>query len=177
MSICPNCNSSVAPDKQFCGKCGTKVTFSQPQSGIGGLHCPQCKSSNLTPITESTVNSSMSSSHGNMSSTTYSSIHRNYWMCSNCGNKFRNIQNLQEEIERTYKSSKASVVVTIFCLIFAIMFIVLAVKYPLTLIFTVTLCIGFAIGTIVSFCFIFSYKNKAQKMEQELQYLKTNCFN
>ena len=72
---------------------------------VGRLHCPQCKGEQITPIVESSVDGAMTthSSNGRFSSTTVSNTHRNYWMCSTCGNKFRNIQNLEQEIEKMKK--------------------------------------------------------------------------
>ena len=140
----------------------------------GQLHCPNCKGTNLTPVVESSVNGALTTSHGNMAATRVSNTHRNYWMCSTCGNKFRNIQNLQEEIVNTEKSVKVAIVM---CVISALLFLLLVLKGDAVakfLFFPFILTVG--LFAVVSFCMIFSYKGKAAKMKDELAYLQHHCF-
>ena len=67
------------------------------------LHCPNCKSHNIAISTETSIDGAVTSSFGGsarVASTRFNNTHRNYWFCSDCGSKFRNIQNLEEEIAK-----------------------------------------------------------------------------
>lgn len=150
-----------------------------PSATVGHLHCPRCKSEQITPIVESSVDGALTShsSNGRFSSTTMSNTHRNYWMCSNCGTKFRNIQNLEEEIAKTQKGVTFYIIGTIVCLIITLMLIKGIMDNPITALFSGVFTFTMAIATLVFFCFIFTTKNKVKKMTSELEYLKVNCFN
>lgn len=146
---------------------------------VGRLHCPQCKGEQITPIVESSVDGAMTthSSNGRFSSTTVSNTHRNYWMCSNCGSKFRNIQNLEEEIAKTKKGVTFYIISTVVCFIITLMLIKGMMENPITAILSGGFTFVMVIATLVFFCFIFTTKNKVKKMTAELEYLKANCFN
>lgn len=181
MAFCSNCGSNVAEGTAFCASCGSKVGQQQPANPPAAkrqLHCPQCKGVHITPVVESSVDGALTahSSNGRMSSTKMSNTHRNYWMCSTCGNKFRNIQNLEEEIVKTRSGVKVYIVFTVICLIATLYFGNGILNNPFATLFFGPLTFGCLIGTIVAFCLIFSTKKKVETMTQELQYLKTNCF-
>ncbi len=99
--------------------------------GRGGLHCsnPNCKSTVLTPIVETATNTTTSGGGysgakgclgyllfgpcgllcgncGNSRTTTTQSTNRTYWVCQQCGNKFRNLQDLEKELEGVKKKTK-----------------------------------------------------------------------
>lgn len=145
---------------------------------VGRLHCPQCKGEQINPIVESSVDGAMTShsSNGRYSNTTFSNTHRNYWMCSSCGNKFRNIQNLEEEIAKTKKGVTVYKIGTIICFIITLGLIIGMLDNPITAIVSGGFTFVMVIATIVFFCFIFTTKNKVKNMTAELEYLKIHCF-
>jgi len=180
MSICPNCNSPIDNDAKFCAKCGTSIAQSsvatQPQVRTNKLHCPNCRSYSITVTTESTINGGLTTSRGNMSATKVSSTHRNYWVCSDCGTKFRNIQNLEEEIAASRAKPKISLIFGLVALFFAILMFSKLSESTFGFLFF-TFPIAAAITALVCICLSFSYKKQLKAMEDELAYLKQNCFN
>lgn len=179
MSVCQNCNANVPEGTNFCPKCGTKlggVAEPIPVNRAGKLHCPQCKSHNISPVTESSVNGGVTTHHGRMSTTSVSNTHRNYWMCADCGTKFRNIQNLEEEIAKTKSTPTVFRVIAIIALIISVYLIASALSSPLGIFAAYPAFIA-VVCTIVFFIGSFVYSNKVKKMRAELEYLKANCFN
>ena len=137
------------------------------------LHCPECKSTNITPITETSneggfaVNNRMSK-HTSVSNIVLNSTHRNYWMCGSCGEKFRNIKNLQQEILSTQKKLKSYLVLgalILFILLGAIILDAVSAFLPLIIILA-------AIDGI----YIVINKKRISDMTNELRYLKKKCF-
>lgn len=193
MAFCPHCGSSISAGTAFCANCGAPQNaapaaaptpgYARPAAPApagfapraGQLHCPSCKGVHLTPVVESSVNGAITSTRGSMSSTRVSNTHRNYWMCSSCGNKFRNIQNLEEEIVATEKSVKVSIVMTVISALLFLLLITKGESFMLFLFLPFVVTVGLV--ALVSFCMIFSYKGKANKMKEELAYLQYHCFN
>ncbi len=182
---CPKCNSMVSDDSMFCISCGTKVSDSAPQvththvNNVNPkkLHCPNCKSHNITLTTESSVDGAFTTQRGRFSSTTVSNTHRNFWVCTDCGTKFRNIQNLAEEIEKVKKSIIAAVILTILSGLTAIFFISKSSSNPVGGYLFLPFTIGTVIFFLVAFILIFVYKSRRDNMLRELAYLQQNCFN
>ena len=189
MAFCSRCGNAVEAGSAFCANCGAPQktapahAYAQPAAPAyahstprnGKLHCPSCKGVQLSPVVETSINGALTSSHGNLSSTRVSNIHRNYWMCNTCGEKFRNIQNLQEEIVYTEKCAKTGIIMTIISTILFLILILFGDKVALFLFLPFVITVG--LFAIVSFFLIFSYKNKAKKLREELGYLKHYCFN
>ncbi len=180
MSICPNCNSPIDNDAKFCTKCGTSIAQSsvatQPQVRTNKLHCPNCRSYSITVTTESTITGGLTTSRGNVSATQFSSTHRNYWVCSDCGTKFRNIQNLEEEIAASRKKPTICTVIAVIAAIITIFLVSRMAENPLGFLFAAYPFMT-GIAALVFFVFIFVYKKQLNAMESELAYLKQNCFN
>ncbi len=186
MSHCPNCNANIQEGAKFCAVCGTQITVNQysvpvsaqnppRQNDAKKLHCPQCKSHEIHPITESSVTSALTSSRGSLSSTMVSNIHRNYWMCSTCGTKFRSLQSLEEEIARVSKQSRFALICSIIGLVLSI-FLLSQITNPIMGLIVAPVALGAIVGTLVSFILMLAYKKKVKKMQLEWMYLKTNCF-
>ena len=96
------------------------------------------------------------------------STHRNYWMCSSCGEKFRNIKNLQQEIVSVQKKLKSFMVLGALILFIFVASLILesaSAFLPLVLILAV------ADGAN-----IFINRKRIVDMTNELHYLKKNCF-
>lgn len=109
--FCSKCGNQIADGDSFCGKCGAVTSVKQQNTvstaqTTNGLHCPNCKSRNLAITTESSVNGGLTTHHGAGSITSFSNSHRNYWICNDCGSKFRNIQNPEEDLKSKSKSVK-----------------------------------------------------------------------
>ena len=141
--------------------------------------CPNCKSHNISISTESSVTAAATFGSGNIASTMVSNNHRNFWFCSDCGTKFRNIQNLEEEIAKELKERKICNIVAI---IAAVLFVITTVINQRTfsewgifspMLYPMILTGVFGIGFFIA---IFVSKNKVTKLNAELLYLKTNCF-
>jgi len=142
-----------------------------------GLHCPNCKSHNISISTESSVSGGVTAHHGAVSTTRFSNTHRNFWFCADCGTKFRNIPNLEEEIK---KNKSSHIFLFVLAGIAAALFFYLynqmsgsalggIVFAPITF-GTAFAAIGFLIGGFVAM-------NNQKKRVKELEYLKFHCFN
>ena len=144
------------------------------------LHCPNCKSHNIAISTETSIDGAVTSSFGGssrVSSTSVKNTHRNYWFCSDCGAKFRNIQNLEEEIAKTKKLPTTYTIGAIICAILCIILFSVASSSLMGWLFFGSFAIGSTVGAIVFFIYIFVAKNKLTQLEAELADLKQRCFN
>lgn len=187
MSFCPQCGQQVADGLRFCSNCGaqqvqdapatqSQTTTVQP-TDVRKLHCPNCRSTNIVITTEDSVSGALTTGSGHIAATTVETKHRNYWICCDCGTKFRNIQNLEEELA---KAKKAPVFVGIwFALALAVTIYLLinSANNPFGGFLMLPFTFIAGITALVTFVFIFVYKNRAKKLEQELDYLKEYCFN
>ncbi|MBQ3193691.1 MAG: zinc ribbon domain-containing protein [Oscillospiraceae bacterium] len=180
MSFCQNCGKELNDGARFCGNCGQDQHASVPATkptrtgGTKRLHCPECKSHDISPVVETEVTGGTSLNHSfskrnSVSAMQFNNTHRNYWMCSSCGCKFRNLQNLEEELKNTENLVKRGIIG-----------IVLLVA--LMLFCNATLGFGFSsfvfIFTILlTVASIFVLKHRISKMREERAYLKKRCFN
>ena len=183
MSFCPNCGNQIEDNSTFCRHCGhnqrhdSTAVSQQPRNGRKQMHCPKCKSTSFSPIVESDVSGGSTTSLSiskrvSVGQVHLKNTHRNYWLCSNCGEKFRNIQNLDEEIMELSKKQK---IVLIGC-IAAVCFMIIA---PLTLKYDYertpirNLFLMFAAGFGIWFAYL---RNKIGQLNKEKDYLKKHCF-
>ncbi len=183
---CPNCNANLPDGSAFCTSCGTKIGTAAPQQTPTNhvqsrkLHCPNCKSHNIAISTESSITAATTVGQGNFASTMVSNNHKNFWFCSDCGTKFRNIQNLEEEIA---KENKSLIVYYIGSPVAFILFIVLLIvnnNYFGDWGFLTPLISAFIFTSVIAVVFfiaIFFTKSKIKKLNAEREYLKVNCFN
>lgn len=177
MANCPKCNASVPDGATFCTSCGTQIISVPIRTNANKLHCPNCKSHNISISTESSVSGMVTSSYGNLSATSVSNTHRNFWFCSDCGTKFRNIQNLEEEIR---KCLYTHFIFWAFGAVCAVVFIWLLFEVMDSVIlgfFIYPFLIGTFVGAVVFTIMGFVSKSKLGKKKRELVYLKENCFN
>ena len=180
--FCSNCGNKMEDGVNFCASCGTNNQLNTAETssqstvsvttGVKKLHCPQCGSHNLSITTESSVNGAVTSHHGAFSSSHVSNTHRNFWVCTDCGAKFRNIQSLQEEIKKTKSQPIVGAILAIIALILAIYFLTQNSWFIMYKIWGMTSLFCAIIFAI----FIFVGKNKLSKLKAELDYLQKNCF-
>ncbi len=139
------------------------------------IHCPKCKSFNLIPSTENAVGGAITTTTGNLSVTTVSNDHKNYWICRDCGTKFKNLSSLDEEIAKAKRNTVG----------YCITSIVGTVLVLAALIFLNSMDFAFIIAPIcatpfvcaVVFCIAFvTEKLKIKKLITEKSYLEINCF-
>ncbi len=109
MRYCSNCVSELADEAAFCPNCGQEQN-SAPQpvqrrstSNRKKLHCPECGAAALSPIVETEIGRGAAVNRSitrrtSASAMRFSNTRQDYWMCSECGQKFRNLQNLDEEL-------------------------------------------------------------------------------
>lgn len=173
----PTYAAPVAPAPNYVAPAAPVApTYVPPAPTTGQLHCPNCKGANLTPVVETSVDGALTTSRGHVSATRVNNTHRNYWMCGTCGNKFRNIQNLQEEIVKTEKSVTSAGIMAVIGAILCFIFCMMADGAGMLGFFYWSFIVFFGLFAIVSFCYIFVYKGRAEQMKQELAYLQKNCF-
>lgn len=179
MSYCKFCGNEVEDGAQFCGNCGQSlepaIQTPQRRNAVNKkqLHCPECGSVALTPIVETEISGGTAVNHSftrktSASQMQFNNTHRNYWMCSNCGHKFRNLQNLEQEILSLRKKVKNGWIGTI---LVALLALVWAIGYGVG----VTLLVFIPLFAII-IAALFILKGRINKMEEERTYLKTNCF-
>ena len=142
----------------------------------GKLHCPNCKSHNISITTETSVNSAMTTHHSHHSSTLVSNSHRNYWVCSDCGTKFRNLQNLDEEIQKSRKTPIVMLILAAISFVISLAFSIMGMDNMVGMFIFFPLIFAFAIGALAFFIMFFVCKSQTKKMEKERDYLKQNCF-
>ena len=98
MAFCEKCGNPIAPNAAFCGRCGaacqaapmsaTPVTPPAPgyqHAFAAGMHCPVCKSTNLSPMIGSSYAGVLAADNNSL-------------VCVNCGKQFRTVQAVQESL-------------------------------------------------------------------------------
>lgn len=188
MKYCQKCGNQISDDAQFCPACGQSQQM-QPaakpiprvqRSGGKKLHCPNCGSTSLSAIVESDVTGGTSynqslTKKSSVSTMKFSNVHRNYWMCGDCGQKFRNLQNLEAEIAATEKRIRTmrtgALVIFVPSLLLLILGSVLSGSLP-----PIFLWILLVFIVAVLYYSINYYKKQVIEMIKEKRYLERNCF-
>lgn len=179
MGFCPNCGTKLEEGAHFCSNCGqgrqNEVSAVKQTRASGGrrLHCPNCHSTSLSPVVETEITGGTSLNHSfsrrnSVSSMQFNNTHRNYWMCSECGNKFRNLQNLEEEIAKLQKAVTSAIAGLILIAVLILLNMIVVGFNSLVLIMIIpTVILALAVPYV---------KNKIRELEKEKIYLKRNCF-
>ena len=174
MKYCSQCGSSVPDGAKFCNSCGTvqdeRTVAVQPADPFAPqIHCPKCKSPRLTPITETEIQGGYAV-HGAVtnrvgaSAMDFKNIHRTYWMCQTCGHKFRNIENLEEELAVQKKGLRSGLIFVCTCIAWLL--------YTLFSGFGIVLAL---LCTLLIVPIFFVIRTKVKKLEAEKKYLEENC--
>ena len=180
MSFCPNCGTELEEGARFCSSCGhgrqnTVSAVRQARTAPAGrkLHCPECKSGDISPVVETEISGGTSFNHSfskrnSVSTMQFNNTHRNYWMCSSCGCKFRNIQNLEEELKNMRNLVTRGIIGIVLILILMILFSI-AAGFG----FFSGMCIFLILLTVAA---LFILKGRIVRLEEERAYLKKRCF-
>lgn len=182
MNYCQNCGNEIGRGTRFCSHCGQNQQTSMPVSrqshsaGKKHIHCPECRSTALSPIVETEVNGGISSNYtfsrrGSIGSVAFNNIHRNYWVCGDCGHKFRNLQNLKEEIATLTKNQKNTRIFTI--AYFVLVLFCLVIDIP---ILSALFCYLFAVLAFLFLGLYLHYTLTLKKLVPEKAYLEDNCY-
>lgn len=180
MSFCPNCGTALEEGTRFCSSCGHSLQSATPAPrktsprNSRRMHCPECQSHNISPVVETEITSGTSFNHSfskrnSVSAMQFNNTHRNYWMCSDCGCKFRNIQNLEEEIKTTQNLVKRGIAGIILLAVLSLFFVMTIGFGGFTILMILVILLTVAAIIIL--------KNRISSMEQERSYLKKRCFN
>ena len=180
MSFCPNCGKEVTESIRFCSHCGHGLQNNTPNpkparaGGAKRMHCPNCGSHTLSAIVETDITGGMSLNHSfsrknSVSAMEFNNTHRNYWMCGECGHKFRNLQNLEEEITKMKNLVTRGIIGIVLFAVLGVLFSVVGGS-AIPLVFFVPVI-------LLSVAVIVYFKNKIEKLEAERAYLKKRCFN
>lgn len=173
MSYCTKCGAEVPEESLFCGSCGNRIKadVAVPAEEVQTenlrqrkkMHCPVCKGRNFSPTTEATSHQGASYrltkrvSVGGGTTT-----NRTYWLCADCGKKFRNIQELEEDVNKYKKLISISGGMTVLVLFM----ILIAPEIWVIMFLPLLCCVGLTLGFWICL----------HQLKKELEYLKTNCF-
>jgi len=124
--FCRNCGKKIFDRSAFCEGCGCQLNqFRQPQQANSVINeafcCPNCRSYDLHATLESTISSSGGGYNGIKGCLGFllfgpfgllcglcgkrlsiSTKHTNFWLCKNCGNKFRSTKDIMNECNRIF---------------------------------------------------------------------------
>lgn len=121
------------------------------------MHCPHCQSRELISVVET-----------EFSPMTLRNEHRNYFVCQECGHRFRNIQNLEEDLSTMEKNASLAIrtilLTAALCLLSALM-----------ISFDASITFYAPILAFIGGLFLLS-RVQISKMESECTYLKRYCF-
>lgn len=158
---------------QYTGQNGNTAT--------GRLHCPHCRSEHLTAVNEATQSGGIASTSRitrNTGLTTYTAntVNRYYWMCRDCGHKFRNLEDLEKELVKETKNIKAYKILSIVLGIIAVIVTLLVFSNTVLL-----LLFGIPVLLIDTFAAIMialwqSTKKRVEQMTKNKAYLEQHCF-
>ncbi len=188
--FCQHCGKENNDTATFCSGCGTSLAapVATPAAAPAAapapaatavkrhLHCPKCKSTNISITTESSVTGAVTTHHGSFSSSHMSNNHRNFWMCADCGAKFRNIQNLEEEIKKSKVTPIVYAVMTVISIILSI-FLYNKIQEDAFGFLLYAFLPAAVAAAIIFGCLTLSGFLTLNKMRKELAYLQVHCFN
>lgn len=130
MKKCDHCGQFNDDIASFCSSCGSKlisddeidaalnvVTAKGANTNFRKIHCPRCAGTNLQAINEGNVSGAMVNNKMYVGTE-----NKSYWICSNCGAKFRNLDDWHKELESTRKIKNFNLLCTIMSILFSLVF-------------------------------------------------------
>lgn len=200
--FCPDCGTELISEDNFekestaVEKTQTSDVTVQPVRQNGKkVKCPVCGSKNLQVISEDhSVTQTkgggysgtkgclgylllgpfglLCGSCGQKEKTKSYNIHKTFWVCSDCGHKFRNLEDWKKEIDSNRNGFKILVIFSAVLLVLSIFALIMGTKVTFALIIGIfCLAIGIAMGVCAVVTY-FSIK-KAQKEYEELERAST----
>jgi len=200
--FCKNCGASLPDGSKFCAKCGSVVVSSAnelpsvtpPFDNPKGLNCPNCKSKNLQAIIESDTSGTAGKGYsgtkgclglvllgplgllcGNCGSkqATIKTTNKIFWMCRDCGTKFRDAEDLGQEkqqlMNEKQRAYKLGILAGVFFVFLALLFLVLDIISPRSMETYDTIgMLFFAIIGIYSIIASFKIKKDYEDLKAEL---------
>jgi ribosomal protein L37AE/L43A len=144
------------------------------------LHCPHCRSEQLIAVSEATRSGGVASTSRitrNVGLTTYSTntINRHYWMCRECGHKFRNLEDLNKELVKETKNERISrnFAIVIGCVYLFLIIVMMTTGMVGLCLFAAVLCSPMAIIFLILWS---TFKKKVENMTVDKAYLEQHCF-
>lgn len=151
-------------------------------TATGRLHCPNCRSNQLSALVESADSVSIftdaAASKGfGMATHGVTAANRNYWVCHECGHKFRNIENLQAEIQYVEKEMKTSRNIARVSGVIALILMLLAVSADDFLM--VVLCAPFVVSAVCAALWFWMFRRNKKmiaRLTEEKRHLDEHCY-
>ena len=148
MAFCAKCGNALAEHAAFCDRCGTArnqtpVAPPQQNSFTAGMHCPVCKSKNLSPLVGGSYAGVLAADNSRL-------------VCTNCGKQFRTVQAVQESLRANQDGVTVSVWVTILAFVACLVLYLIADggNMVLEIVLWPFIAVGAIVG-LVFFCHIF----------------------
>ena len=178
MAFCSKCGNQLNDAAAFCDRCGAPrgvapapnaapvppaAPMPNNSSFTAGMHCPVCKSTNLSPLVGS-FEGVLAADNGCL-------------VCASCGKQFRNIHRVQDELTSNQKATTFSVWMLVLGAVAALLLYMLARSAGE---FMEVVLLPFIIGALF-FAVIYvvqtvKYSNAVSRLKEELAYLQQNCF-
>lgn len=190
MKYCPACGAQLSENAAFCVECGAclsassetkKPVINNHRSGKRNLQCPNCGSTSLSPVVESENNGGIAASgpvSRRMGITSYSSVttHRNYWMCQDCGHKFRNLENLKEELTKKKSLLKPLLIFGILVSALLLLICIIISKNEFLTLIMLPVIIPSITCDIIIWVIWLKTRREVIDMTEERRYLERHCF-
>ena len=144
------------------------------------LHCPHCRSGQLIAVSEADGTTGVATHSRitrNFGVTSYSSntVTRYYWMCRDCGHRFRNLEDLNKELDKETENERISKKVVI-VIGYVYLFLILAMMTPGMVglcLFAAVLCSPIAVFFLILWSIS---KKKVEQMTKDKAFLEQHCF-
>lgn len=189
--FCPDCGTELTSSSaENNAAVAPKPTESRAPISAAGkkVVCPVCRSKNLQVISE---DHSVTQTKGGYSNTrgclgylllgpfgllcgnrklktTNYNIHKTFWVCSDCGHKFRNLEDWKKELDSNRKGVKLLTILSAVLLVLSIFIMIAGSQEEFLLVFGI---IGFVIGLILGIGTAIGYfaLRKQQQAYEELE--------
>lgn len=190
--FCPDCGTELTPGASAEEKPVTVTPApneSRPTISVFGkkVICPVCKSKNLQVISEDhsvtqTKGGGFSATKGCLGylllgpfgllcgnrklKTKNYNIHKTFWVCSDCGHKFRNLEDWKNELDSSRRGIKILAVLSAVLLVLSVFLMILGSQEDFALVMGVIgLVLGLIMGGVTAICY-YSLRKQQQAYEE-----------